>query len=99
MRRTSATSRPPRRPSSRGACGARFADAVLTDAEEAFALGLYGHPVTDAARRRVGELLLIAGGGAQYWYTFIESELAAHRGSHGGLSPEEMRVPLLVWRG
>ena len=53
--------------------------------------------VSDAARRRIGDLILIATGSSQYWYTFIASELAAHRGSHGALSAEEMQVPLLTW--
>jgi hypothetical protein len=82
----------------RAYCLERFADAIVADAEEAFTFGLYGAPVTDATRRRVGDMLLIATGAAQYWYTFIQSELAAHVGSHGALSEAEMLVPLLVWR-
>ena len=81
----------------RSYCAETFADAIVADADEAFELGLYGRPVSAAARRRTGEVLLIATGASQYWYTFIQSELAAHRGSHGALSSEEMRVPLLVW--
>ncbi len=81
----------------RAYCREHFPDDILASAEEAFALGLYGEPVSDLARRRVGDLILIATGARQFWYTFISSELAAHRGSHGALSPEEMLVPLLVW--
>ncbi|OLC58051.1 MAG: hypothetical protein AUH85_01730 [Chloroflexi bacterium 13_1_40CM_4_68_4] len=81
----------------RAYCTQEFVDAVVADADEALALGLYGEQISDAARRRIGDVLLIATGASQYWYTFIQSELAAHRGSHGALSPEEMRVPLLVW--
>ncbi len=78
-------------------CREHFPEAILASAEEAIDLGLYGAPVTDVARRRIGDLILIATGARQYWYSFIASELAAHRGSHGALSPEEMLVPLLVW--
>lgn len=81
----------------RAYCAERFPDAVLADAEEALSLGLYGDPVSEASRRRIGDLVLIATGASQYWYTFIQSELAAHRGSHGALSTDEMRVPLLMW--
>lgn len=82
----------------RAYCAEHFSDAITCTAEEAFALGLYGQPVSDAARRRVGDVILIATGARQYWYTFQASELAAHRGSHGALSPEEMLIPLLTWR-
>ena len=81
----------------RAYCREHFDDAIVADADEALSLGLYGSPVSDATRRRIGDLLLVATGATQYWYTFIASELAAHRGSHGALSPEEMRVPLVSW--
>ena len=79
-------------------CAASFPDAVLLEADEAFSAGLYGTPVSAVARRRAGELLLLATGARQYWYTFLAGELGAHRGSHGALSPEEMVVPLISWR-
>src|SRR5919198_2143613 len=40
---------------------------------------------------------LVAPGSSQYWYTFIQSELAAHLGSHGALTRDEMAIPLLAW--
>ncbi|HYY54699.1 MAG TPA: alkaline phosphatase family protein [Candidatus Dormibacteraeota bacterium] len=81
----------------RAYCTERFADAIVADAEEAFDLGLYGLPITDATRTRVGDVVLIATGSSQYWYTFIQSELAAHLGSHGALTRDEMAIPLLAW--
>lgn len=80
-----------------GYCREHFPDDILASAEEAFALGLYGAPVTDVARRRVGDLLLLATGARQFWYTFLASELGVHRGSHGALSADEMLVPLVCW--
>ncbi len=85
----------------RAYCRERFPDAILASVQEAIELGLYGASVSQAARRRIGDLVLIATGVRQYWYTFLRDpdphQLAAHRGSHGALSPEEMLVPLLVW--
>ena len=80
-------------------CAEHFSEAILATTEEAVALGLYGPNVSTIARRRLGDLVLIATGAWQYWYTFFAGDLGAHRGSHGALSPEEMLVPLLLWTG
>jgi hypothetical protein len=79
-------------------CAEYFSEAIVATTDEAVALGLYG-AVSGAVRQRIGDLLLIATGARQFWYTFLATELGAHRGSHGALSREEMVVPLLAWRG
>jgi hypothetical protein len=28
----------------------------------------------------------------------VDGQTIRHRGSHGGMSPEEMRIPVLAWR-
>ena len=28
----------------------------------------------------------------------VDGQTFRHRGSHGGMSPEEMRIPILAWR-
>lgn len=79
-------------------CAERFPEAIGMDADDALACGLYGSPVDRRARQRIGDHILIATGRQQFWYTFSTSDLGPHRASHGALSPEEMRVPLLAWR-
>lgn len=83
----------------RAYCALRFPDALCVDAREALAAGLYGAPVAPVTPSRTGELLLLATGRRQYRYRFSAEALDVHLGSHGGLSPEEMLVPLLAWRG
>lgn len=82
----------------RAYCERAFPDALCLDAREALASGLYGSPVADVTPSRTGELLLAATGDRQYWYRFGGDGETVHRGSHGWLSPQEMLVPLLVWR-
>lgn len=82
----------------RAYCAERFPDALCVDAREALDAGLYGAPVAAVTPSRTGELLLLATGRRQYRYRFIAEALDVHLGSHGGLSPEEMLVPLLAWR-
>jgi hypothetical protein len=80
-------------------CAEHFTEAIGVDAEEALSAGLYGTPVNSVTRGRIGDFVLIATGRRQFWYTFLAPDLGPHRASHGALSPEEMRVPLLIWRG
>jgi hypothetical protein len=70
--------------------------AAVIDAAEAVAAGLYGppphHPELPA---RIGETLLLARDCSAFGFP------GGHSGSvggHGSLTPEEMLVPLLVWR-
>jgi len=72
---------------------------VLT-AEESIALGLYGPaPLAPKARERIGQLLLLP---RENWN--LKYHHPGHNrsrsmiGKHGGLSPEEMIVPLLALR-
>jgi hypothetical protein len=75
---------------------AQLADRfVALDAEAALSGGLYGdtarmHPETP---RRLGDVVLLAKGGACFWDKQNERVLL---GKHGGLEPEEMLAPLVV---
>ena len=71
-----------------------FADVL--GAQEAIDAGLFGRGVTDAARPRIGDLLAIARSN----HALYDGEAADQRGrgmigQHGGLTPEEWRVPFI----
>ncbi len=63
----------------------------------ALAGGLYGDPahLHPEADRRVGDVVLLAKGGASMW---PEDQAHTLLGMHGSLEPEEMLVPLLALR-
>ncbi len=80
----------------RGRFGDRFALLSIGEAES---LGLFGPaPIAPEAKSRIGEFLAIATEPATLFYgpPRFHREEAAMRGFHGGLTPEEMRVPLVV---
>ena len=67
---------------------------------DAFARGLFGPgPVSPAARRRVGDLILLARDDCQFVYPFTpRKKPPIFAGNHGALDPREMLVPLLALR-
>ncbi|HEY45176.1 MAG: hypothetical protein AMJ88_08855 [Anaerolineae bacterium SM23_ 63] len=68
----------------------------LVPSEKALKMGLFG-PGTPAmeARDRLGDLIAVSQGDAYLWWAAKENPLL---GRHGGLSPEEMLVPLMAVR-
>ena len=68
------------------------------DREEAIAAGLFGNGDPDIARHRVGEVLAMLGADRAASIVRVDGQTFRHRGSHGGMSPEEMRIPVLAWR-
>ncbi|MEX5687527.1 MULTISPECIES: alkaline phosphatase family protein [Pseudomonas] len=72
--------------------------SVLTR-EQALVLGLFGKNMTDAACRRIGDLLLIAGDNAGLVRSVREPFQTSWTGHHGALSDEEQLVPLIVATG
>lgn len=76
---------------------ARYSDdfALLT-VDEVDALQLMGpSPLSDETRRRVGDFAGIAMTHAVLLYD-PSDDLRALRGHHGGLSPDELRIPLIL---
>jgi hypothetical protein len=70
------------------------ADVVSRD--EAIGGGLFGPVVTEAAASRVGDLLVISRGNrAVYDGAAPDQRSRGMVGQHGGLAPEEWRVPLI----
>jgi hypothetical protein len=85
----------------RAYCEERYAEAAhVLKPEDLFAQGLFGPgPPSAAARRRVGDVVLLA---RDDWQLITSHRLghepAVMHGNHGGLDPREMLVPLLAVR-
>lgn len=72
----------------------------LLTAEESIDLGMYGpQPVSQTAQQRLGQLLLLP---VDNWVFLYRTPGSMRKfsaiGKHGGLSPEEMLVPLIAHR-
>jgi hypothetical protein len=76
----------------------RYGDVL--EASVAWEAGLFGGvPASDGFRSRVGDLIVMPHAGSQLCWTFSGKQPPRpHRGSHGGLSHDQMRVPLLHLR-
>ena len=68
------------------------------DREEAIAAGLFGRGDPEVVRQRVGEVLAMLGGDRAASIVRVDGQTFRHRGSHGGMSPAEMQIPILAWR-
>jgi hypothetical protein len=93
--------RPDRGPAVQAYCRERLGHAVeVVPAEEALRAGLLGPgPVSEAARRRAGDLMLLARDGHQLDYPLRPGAAPLpFAGNHGALDPREMVVPLLTLR-
>lgn len=74
--------------------------STLLDSEEAFALGLFGTraPIRQA-RERAGDFILLPHENWYFhWYPTAALKPLGIIGRHGGLTPEEMLVPLIATR-
>lgn len=71
--------------------------ATVVTRDEAIGAGWFGPTVTSAAAGRIGDLVVVARRG-----TLVHARVDPHggrlRGMHGGATPEERRVPLVVAR-
>lgn len=70
----------------------------LIDREEAIAAGLFGRGDATLARKRIGEVLALIGDDRGASVVRVDGQMVRHRGSHGGMTPDEMRIPVLLWR-
>jgi hypothetical protein len=71
---------------------------VLLDRDELLAAGFFGNGDTGLAKRRIGEVVAMLDGDHGARIMSVDGQEFRHRGSHGGLTPEEMRIPVLAWR-
>jgi hypothetical protein len=76
----------------------RYPDVFFIEREEAIAAGLFGRGDPALVRKRVGEVCALLGGDRSATILRIDGQAVVHRGDHGGMSPDEMRIPLLAWR-
>ncbi len=71
---------------------------ALFDRDELVEAGVFGRGDVALVRRRVGELCAFARTDRGATIVRVEGQIVRHRGSHGGMSPGEMRIPILAWR-
>jgi hypothetical protein len=71
---------------------------LLFDREEAIASGLFGRGDPALVRARVGEVLAMLGGDRASTVVRVDGQVVLHHGAHGGMTPDEMRIPVLLWR-
>lgn len=70
----------------------------LLDRDELIAAGLFGRGDPAMARRRIGEVCALLSGDRGARIMRVDGSDYRHRGSHGGLTADEMRIPILAWR-
>ena len=66
--------------------------------DDAIDAGLFGRGDATAARERVGDLCAMLDRDRGAAIVRVGGELVRHRGSHGGMTAEEMRIPILAFR-
>ena len=74
------------------------ASFFLFERDEALADGLFGSGDPSLVRRRVGEVCALLGGDRGAVLVRVDGKAVLHRGSHGGMTPAEMCIPVLAFR-
>jgi len=73
--------------------------ASVMKTEDAIGKGLFGvNTPSRKFRRRVGNLMVLPHGKKTVWYRYREGDSLGLKGHHGGLSKDEMTIPLAVAR-
>lgn len=71
---------------------------TILDRDELIDAGLFGQGDPTVARRRIGELVVLLEGDLSASVVKVDGQVFRHRGAHGGLTADEMRIPILAWR-
>jgi hypothetical protein len=71
---------------------------TLLDRDELIDAGLFGRGDPMVARRRIGEVVVLLDRDLSASIVKVAGQTIRHRGSHGGLTADEMRIPVLAWR-
>jgi hypothetical protein len=71
---------------------------TLLDRDELIDAGLFGRGDATTARRRIGEVVAMLDGDLAASIVKVDGQTLRHRGSHGGMTSDEMRIPILAWR-
>ena len=73
--------------------------ASVLKTQEAIDQGVFGiNKPSRKFRRRIGNLMVLPHGNNTVWYRYKKGESLDMRGHHGGMSPDEMTIPLGVAR-
>ncbi len=74
--------------------------AAVMRGEEMFDEGFFGPEASQRLRERVGDLVILPGPNELvWWWGQGHFDVSKRRGSHGGLSAEELFIPLLTMSG
>lgn len=71
---------------------------TLLDRDELIDAGLFGRGDATMARRRIGEVVVLLDRDLSASIVKVDGQTLRHRGSHGGMTADEMRIPILAWR-
>lgn len=71
---------------------------ALFDRDELVDAGVFGRGDTALIRSRVGEVCAFPRADRGATIVRVDGQTVLHRGSHGGMSPQEMGIPILAWR-
>lgn len=71
---------------------------ALFDRDELIAAGIFGRGDAALVRSRVGEVCALVRGERGATVVRVDGQAVLHRGSHGGMSPAEMLIPVIAWR-
>lgn len=71
---------------------------VMLDREALLGAGLFGRGDATLARRRIGELCAMLPDQRAASIVRVDGRVVRHRGAHGGMTVDEMRIPILAWR-
>lgn len=71
---------------------------TLLDRDELIEAGLFGRGDPTVARRRIGEVVVLLDRDLAASIVRVDGKPLRHRGSHGGMTADEMRIPILAWR-
>jgi len=71
--------------------------AAVRRVDDLLAEGLFGRAPSDALRARLANLVVLPGAGEAVWWLDPPRFEQRFRGQHGGLSADEMEIPLASW--
>ena len=71
--------------------------AVIWKVDDMIEDGWFGPVVSPAFRKRAGDLVILPYRGESVWWYEKDRFYQKYKGHHGGLTPQEMEIPLLSW--
>lgn len=71
--------------------------AEVREVADMISAGWFGTRITTAFKNRVGDLVILPYRGESVWWYEKDRFFQGYYGHHGGLTPEEMEIPLILW--